>query len=82
MWNALRAELIYFRPWIFGGLGIAGLPGELELIWRAAAYGWVNSFIRNLCARAFSFLRSNRKTADRSAYSEAGHALSVSISSH
>jgi hypothetical protein len=23
MWNALRAELIYFRPWMFGGLGIA-----------------------------------------------------------
>lgn len=23
MWNALRAELIYFRPYVFGGLGIA-----------------------------------------------------------
>jgi len=25
MWHALRAELAYFRPWLFGGLGIAGL---------------------------------------------------------
>ena len=23
MWNALKAELAYFRPWIFGGLGLA-----------------------------------------------------------
>ena len=23
MWHALRAELIYFRPWLLGGLGIA-----------------------------------------------------------
>jgi len=23
MWNALRAELLYFRPWMLGGLGIA-----------------------------------------------------------
>jgi len=23
MWRALRAELIYFRPWLLGGLGIA-----------------------------------------------------------
>ena len=28
MWNALRAELVYFRPWMFGGLGIAaGVSG-------------------------------------------------------
>ncbi len=28
MWNALRAELIYLRPWMFGGLGIAaGVSG-------------------------------------------------------
>ena len=24
MWHALRAELVYFRMWLFGGLGIAG----------------------------------------------------------
>jgi hypothetical protein len=24
MWHALRAELAYFRPWLLGGLGIAG----------------------------------------------------------
>lgn len=23
MWHALRAELVYFRPWLLGGLGIA-----------------------------------------------------------
>jgi hypothetical protein len=23
MWHALRAELVYFRPWLFGALGIA-----------------------------------------------------------
>lgn len=23
MWHALKAELLYFRPWLFGGLGIA-----------------------------------------------------------
>jgi hypothetical protein len=23
MWHALRAELAYFRPWLFGGLGLA-----------------------------------------------------------
>ena len=35
MWNALRAELVYFRPWMFGGLGIAaGVSGLLvALTW-------------------------------------------------
>ncbi len=35
MWNALRAELVYFRPWMFGGLGIAaGVSGLIvALTW-------------------------------------------------
>lgn len=35
MWNALRAELLYFRPWMFGGLGIAaGVSGLLVALTR------------------------------------------------
>ncbi len=29
MWHALRAELIYFRPWLLGGLGIAAFVSAL-----------------------------------------------------
>ena len=27
MWHALRAELVYFRPWLLGGLAIAAFVG-------------------------------------------------------
>jgi len=35
MWHALRAELVYFRPWLLGGLGIAAGVGALlmGIIW-------------------------------------------------
>lgn len=29
MWHALRAELVYFRPWLLGGLGIAAFVSTL-----------------------------------------------------
>mgnify|MGYP001813233305 FL=1 len=29
MWHALKAELIYFRPWLLGGLGIAAFVSTL-----------------------------------------------------
>jgi hypothetical protein len=36
MWHALRAELAYSRPWLFGGLGIAaGVAILLEIVFYA-----------------------------------------------
>jgi len=32
MWHALRAELIYFRPWLLGGLGIAAFVSTLLIV--------------------------------------------------
>ena len=36
MWHALRAELAYFRPWLFGGLGLAtGVVAIVTLVFFA-----------------------------------------------
>jgi len=47
MWNALRAELIYFRPWMLGGLGIAAGVSALlvGLTWFARGVDDIPTFL-------------------------------------
>lgn len=39
MWHALRAELVYFRPWLLGGLGIAAFVSTLLTVLTVFADG-------------------------------------------
>jgi hypothetical protein len=46
MWHALRAELVYFRPWMLGGLGIAfGVAILLTVLTRVFGDGSTPRFL-------------------------------------
>ncbi len=73
MWNALRAELIYFRPWMFGGLGIAvGVSGLLvALTWSVKGVDDIPAFLPGMfpiiAGMVVSFIALGMRSEERRA---------------